>query len=305
MWGAIIAGVVALASAIIGSSSSKKQAQSINRTNIALQDKANTQNLELSKYQFDQNKEMWRIQNEYNSPQNQMNRFQQAGLNPNLIYGQGSAGNASNAPSFESPRMQAAQIGARFTPFQIPEVIGTYQDLQLRQAQIESVKAQTANINERTRTEAINRMVAAVTGKRKEFDLELASELRKYQVEGAATSLGTKTELLRQLTEYGPKEREAGIAGRGAATALAKMNTATLAEKLALMKQFGWSEGYQRQVMNDKRIEAESLENFWRQYRNEFTKAGIQTSDNFIVRLLFKMFTMSNPPDLGSGETLR
>lgn len=40
--------------------------------------------------------ENWRRQNEYNSPAKQMQRFKEAGLNPNLIYGQGSAGNASN-----------------------------------------------------------------------------------------------------------------------------------------------------------------------------------------------------------------
>lgn len=33
----------------------------------------------------------WQMQNEYNTPANQMKRLQEAGLNPNLIYGSGSA----------------------------------------------------------------------------------------------------------------------------------------------------------------------------------------------------------------------
>ena len=33
----------------------------------------------------------WKMQNEYNLPKNQMKRLQDAGLNPNLIYGSGSA----------------------------------------------------------------------------------------------------------------------------------------------------------------------------------------------------------------------
>ena len=37
-------------------------------------------------------------QNWYNSPAQQMYRFKQAGLNPNLIYGQGNAGNWSGSP---------------------------------------------------------------------------------------------------------------------------------------------------------------------------------------------------------------
>lgn len=41
--------------------------------------------------------------NEYNSPANQMLRYQQAGLNPNLIYGQGNSGNATPMPSATAP----------------------------------------------------------------------------------------------------------------------------------------------------------------------------------------------------------
>ena len=48
----------------------------------------------------------WQMQNEYNTPANQMKRLQEAGLNPNLIYGSGSANTGvagSIAPSKPSP----------------------------------------------------------------------------------------------------------------------------------------------------------------------------------------------------------
>ena len=47
---------------------------------------------------------LWREQAEYNKPVNQMARFAEAGLNPNLIYGQGSSGNMASAPSLQAPR---------------------------------------------------------------------------------------------------------------------------------------------------------------------------------------------------------
>lgn len=50
--------------------------------------------------------EMWHRQNLYNSPEAQMNRFKAAGLNPHLIYGQGSAGNATNIPDYHAPNYQ-------------------------------------------------------------------------------------------------------------------------------------------------------------------------------------------------------
>lgn len=43
----------------------------------------------------------WERQNEYNLPVNQMARFRAAGLNPNLIYEKGDAGNASSIAPFQ------------------------------------------------------------------------------------------------------------------------------------------------------------------------------------------------------------
>lgn len=45
------------------------------------------------------NLELWKLQNEYNSPAAQMQRYQDAGLNPNLIYGQQ---NQASAPASAS-----------------------------------------------------------------------------------------------------------------------------------------------------------------------------------------------------------
>lgn len=61
-------------------------------------------NKKLAAQQNEYNLEMWKLQNEYNSPQAQMKRFEEAGLNPMLIYSQGSSGNASAAPQMVTPR---------------------------------------------------------------------------------------------------------------------------------------------------------------------------------------------------------
>lgn len=50
--------------------------------------------------------QMWHMQNAYNSPAEQMKRFGAAGLNPHLIYGQGSSGNASGTPQYQAPNLQ-------------------------------------------------------------------------------------------------------------------------------------------------------------------------------------------------------
>lgn len=288
-WAIVVPAVTALANAIISSESSKKQANRINQANLSQQHMANQANMELAKYQAEQNQAYIDKQNAYNEPRLQQSRFRAAGLNPNLMYGQGNAGNQASPGQYNAPTIQPGRIGAMYTPFQIPEMLGMYQGIMLRQAQINNVEAQTARTAEQTRTEAVNRMVATLTGKRKQFDLNLAGDLRKYTIGEAATNLGSKNEQLRLLMEYGGREREAGLAGRATSQALQKVQTATMGEKLALLKQFGWTEGYQKSVLNDQNIEAAQLENFFRQNRNEFAKQGITNSDNFLVRLLFKM----------------
>lgn len=54
--------------------------------------------LALQQYETKANYELWRLNNQYNSPTEQMKRFKEAGLNPMLVYQQGTPGN-SNSPA--------------------------------------------------------------------------------------------------------------------------------------------------------------------------------------------------------------
>lgn len=64
---------------------------------------------DLSKYQNDYNYWEWQQQNAYNTPAAQMQRFTDAGLNPNLVYGQGNNGNASSMHEAASPANGVSQ----------------------------------------------------------------------------------------------------------------------------------------------------------------------------------------------------
>lgn len=113
--------------------------------NTSLTNKANRQMADL---EYKRNLEMWNKQNEYNLPVNQMNRMVQAGLNPNLMYGQGNVGNAQTIPQYHAPRMEYNM--------QLPNVmdqLSRYLGLRMQQAQIDNVKA-TTDIN---RVEALYR----------------------------------------------------------------------------------------------------------------------------------------------------
>lgn len=58
--------------------------------------------------------DMWHLQNAYNTPAQQMARFGAAGLNSQLIYGQGSAGQAGTPPQYQPPQIAMAGMHPPF-----------------------------------------------------------------------------------------------------------------------------------------------------------------------------------------------
>lgn len=87
------------------------------------------------------NLQQWQRENEYNNPKNQIERLKSAGLNPALMYANGVGG----LTAAHSPQMSSSQDTAQNrTP--IGNALGNlnFQDMQLKQAQIENINADTA-----------------------------------------------------------------------------------------------------------------------------------------------------------------
>lgn len=105
---------------------------------------------ELARYAYNQELAQWNRENEYNLPQNQMFRLKAAGLNPNLVYGNGNAVTlASPSPKFNIPSVDMRM--------QAPDVVGQYQDIKsksqligLQQAQIDQMEKQKELLNAQT-----------------------------------------------------------------------------------------------------------------------------------------------------------
>ena len=83
-----------------------------NAGNIASTILTNRANMKLAQYGYEQERQMIAEQNAYNSPVEQMKRYQEAGLNPNLIYGNGvsSAGNQQSIAHYNAPSLDAPKI---------------------------------------------------------------------------------------------------------------------------------------------------------------------------------------------------
>lgn len=98
--------------------------------------------------------EMWHMQNAYNSPAQQMARFGAAGLNPHLMYGQGSAGNASGTPQYSPPDIQyryaAPTYGAAMSEM-LPTLmsVGTWmQNMRLSEVEISKRESESERIEQ-------------------------------------------------------------------------------------------------------------------------------------------------------------
>lgn len=116
----------------------------------------NRGNMDLAKYGYEQDLAQWHRSNQYNSPAEQMKRLEAAGLNPNLVYGSGSVvGNTSSGnPQFKSPSYQAVSPLEKIGP--ALGMLSQFQDFQVKNAQINNLRAQGELINNQAITEALN-----------------------------------------------------------------------------------------------------------------------------------------------------
>jgi len=115
----------------------------------------NRQNKELAQYSFKKNLQMWRMNNDYNSPVNQMARLKSAGLNPNLVYGNGAVANTSS----KTPEYHAPDVQSTINPGNPLEHLERYQNTRLQQLQEANLAAQNKLIKNnavKAKLEAVN-----------------------------------------------------------------------------------------------------------------------------------------------------
>lgn len=143
----LIGALGSLGSAAIGGIGSLISSGKANENAIYMQRIQNNFNKQQATTSWKRAVDMWNRQNVYNSPKEQMNRLLQANLNPNLMYGQGSVGNASSSPSPDTPRGVELPnsyrydngVGGLFSS--IADSINSYVSMQRQIAEIDQLKA--------------------------------------------------------------------------------------------------------------------------------------------------------------------
>lgn len=117
-----------------------------NKTNLRIARETNEAQMKLAQYQADQNLNLWNLNNEYNTPAAQMERYKEAGLNPHLMYGQGSSGNSSSpSEGFQAPRLNVPHVENYSGPAIQNSVQTAMNGLQMA-ANIKKASAETSQI---------------------------------------------------------------------------------------------------------------------------------------------------------------
>lgn len=154
---ALVAGLLPALPSIFGAAGNifgQTRAARQSNKNVQSQIKANR---ELAEYAHSKDLEMWERSNTYNAPTMQMERLKQAGLNPNLVYGSGATATSSaTLPKYQTVKADYSQ---RRDPLASLSMLSTFQDLQLKQAQIDNVKKQTEGQEIRNGISEFNRLM--------------------------------------------------------------------------------------------------------------------------------------------------
>lgn len=172
-------------------------------SNLIGNHQTNSANMELAKYQYKKDLEMWNANNIYNSPEQQMIRLSQAGLNPNLVYGNGSVvGNTSGQlPKYQAPRMEYHYDN----PFaNAASVLTAYQNYKKTNAEIDLVNAQVDAVRQRTINDTLAAKVTELTmpykGIQEEERFNLIRE-QAWKEKYERMSSSTKLEVLKRTIE--------------------------------------------------------------------------------------------------------
>lgn len=244
--GDVLASLINLGGLLVQKNADKKAQQRQNRYN--------KKEAELA---YQRQQEMWNLQNQYNSPANQMRLMTEAGLNPNLMYGGAGASSAAG----KQPEYQAAryEFSGNSPAMAIAPALQMYQNYRMNEAQIDNINQRTAN--DRVTNDVL---LNTVTGK------GLANELNRVNIQRSKLGFERETKLLPYQIDMAKESADR--------------------QKWEVLKS---ARDYENKLTQGNLMEAQKekikAETLFRTMQNDFAKIGITNSDNFWVRILARM----------------
>lgn len=250
----------------------------------------NQANINLQREQYDkellQSKENWSLQNQFNSPQQQMIRLKQAGLNPNLVYSRGADNTAGSIqqvsksmPTMNAPRVEVGHLTG---------LANDYANLKAIQAQTENTQQATLNAKANEDLTKMNTAKVAQDTAKSKFDLEQAKQLKDSVIEGAQLDNKIKAQTL-QIT-MNRDQREAIASSNNTQKTVQEIleSEQRIAYQKMLMTNNPKQQEYlQQQIkMMDVAIANAKNDGIYKKWVADLAKMGTSVTDPYSVRLL-------------------
>lgn len=176
-WIGIGSGVAATASNLLTAKGNRKHQNKINEENRDF-------TREMYERTFNDNLNMWHMQNQYNNPLSQMQRFKEAGLNPNLIYGQG-----NTAEKIASGQMTSGNAKSSPSNFDLSSGLQAYNSFVSQSAQTDVLKEQGKVLQADANLKAIQGTKTLLESDGLRIDNNTKSQLSSISVDTAKAML--------------------------------------------------------------------------------------------------------------------
>lgn len=250
-----------------------------NQKNIAATEKINLQNRNWAL-------EDWNRQNEYNLPANQMARFKDAGLNPNLIYGQG---------TIAAPVRGTSPTVPQYVPFKVPDLA----DRMIQHFQLKSIEADLRNkeatnklLQNKDEQFNVDMLTKILKNKHLDFDFQFKNDIvdsKKKEIElknakVAAETAGTVTRTQLLVPEFVLKKRKVDMDKARTDADIARIDATTAYQ---MMKNSNYQKLTDRQMAKiEQEIELLSRQNKLKQFEVDMRGMNLNPNDPTYLRLI-------------------
>lgn len=150
------------------------------------QDEINDKTMAFSREMYDKqradNLSDWNMQNEYNHPSSVMDRYRQAGLNKNLVYGNGTTTAAGPLRGAEAPKWNPQSVAVN-PGAALSTGLNAYMDIRQREAQTDNLRTQNTVLVQDQLLKKSSTDLNNLKAMREQLELNRGTDLYKYSLD--------------------------------------------------------------------------------------------------------------------------
>lgn len=198
---------------------------------------------DMYRMQLNDNIKLWNMQNEYNSPVNQVKRLKEANLNPALLYGSGASGASGSAgavsradvknPHFNTPDLSGIGMAGI-------QALNNMYALEKQKVEVDNMKKQGKVLQQEALVKAASAVDLAVGADRKKFDLSQESKLAQVSIDYRKALLDQVTsniQIARNVDHRAGQLHKGNITKQAIGIALDRIKAKVSKQQFEVMKQ--------------------------------------------------------------------